>query len=149
RVGLSATVADPDAYRGWLAPWGDLDAVALVAGEAGADPDVTILLPDAERVPWAGHAATWAILQLYEQIRAHRTTLVFTNTLFLAELLFQLLGDANEDKLPIGSLHGSLSKEARRKVEGAMARGELRALVCTASLALGVDWGDIDLVVQM
>ncbi|GAM03978.1 ATP-dependent helicase Lhr and Lhr-like helicase [Novosphingobium sp. MBES04] len=50
---------------------------------------------------------------------------------------------------PIGIHHGSLSKEARRKVEGAMARGELRALVCTASLDLGIDWGDIDLVVQM
>jgi ATP-dependent Lhr-like helicase len=149
RVGLSATVADPDAYRGWLAPWGDLDSVALVAGETGADPDVSILLPNAERVPWAGHAATWAVPQLYEQIRAHRTTLVFTNTRFLAELIFRLLWDANEDKLPIGIHHGSLSKEARRKVEGAMARGELRALVCTASLDLGVDWGDIDLVVQM
>ncbi len=79
----------------------------------------------------------------------HRTTLVFANTRFLAEYLFQLLWDANEDKLPIGIHHGSLSKEARRKVEGAMARGELRALVCTSSLDLGVDWGDIDLVVQM
>ncbi|MDY7099426.1 MAG: helicase-related protein, partial [Pseudomonadota bacterium] len=55
----------------------------------------------------------------------------------------------NEDHLPIGVHHGSLSKEARRKVEDAMAAGELRALVCTASLDLGVDWGDIDLVVQM
>ena len=79
----------------------------------------------------------------------NRTTLVFTNTRFLAEYIFQLLWDANEDKLPIGIHHGSLSKEARRKVEGAMARGELRALVCTASLDLGVDWGDIDMVVQM
>src|SRR5690606_2536860 len=75
--------------------------------------------------------------------------LVFTNTRFLAEYIFQLLWDANDDNLAIGIHHGSLSKEARRKVEGAMARGELRALVCTASLDLGVDWGDIDLVVQM
>ncbi|HEX7930666.1 MAG TPA: helicase-related protein, partial [Sphingomicrobium sp.] len=89
------------------------------------------------------------IPQLYQEIKAHRTTLIFTNTRFLAEYLFQLLWDANDDKLPIGIHHGSLSKEARRKVEGAMARGELRALVCTASLDLGVDWGDIDLVVQM
>jgi ATP-dependent Lhr-like helicase len=149
RAALSATVADPDGYRSWLAPWGEIDAVALVEGEAGAEPDVSILLPQAERVPWSGHAAAWAIPQLYEQIRAHRTTLVFTNTRFLAEYLFQLLWDANEDHLPIGIHHGSLSREARRKVEGAMARGELRALVCTASLDLGVDWGDIDLVVQM
>ncbi len=149
RAALSATVADPDAYRAWLAPWGEIDTVTLVAGEPGAEPDVAILLPQGERVPWSGHAAAWAIPQLYEQIKAHRTTLVFTNTRFLAEYLFELLWDANDDKLPIGIHHGSLSKEARRKVEGAMARGELRALVCTASLDLGVDWGDIDLVVQM
>jgi ATP-dependent Lhr-like helicase len=59
------------------------------------------------------------------------------------------LWNINEDKLPIGIHHGSLSHEARAKVEAAMARGELRALVCTASLDLGIDWGDIDLVVQM
>ncbi|MDD3800372.1 MAG: DEAD/DEAH box helicase, partial [Novosphingobium sp.] len=149
RAALSATLADPDAYRGWLAPWGEIDTVELVEGEPGADPQVEILLPVEERIPWSGHAATWAIPQLIEQIRAHRTTLVFTNTRFLAEYIFQELWDANEDNLPIGIHHGSLSKEARRKVEGAMARGELRALVCTASLDLGIDWGDIDLVVQM
>ncbi|RIV93381.1 ligase-associated DNA damage response DEXH box helicase [Aurantiacibacter xanthus] len=153
RVGLSATVADPGGYRGWLAPQsdlgGDLDSVAMVEGEEGAAPELEILLPDGERVPWGGHAATWAIPQLYKRIAANRTTLVFTNTRFLAEYLFQHLWDANEDNLPIGIHHGSLSKEARRKVEGAMARGELRALVCTASLDLGVDWGDVDLVVQM
>ncbi len=149
RSALSATVADPEAFRGWLAPWGDVDAVALVDGEAGAAPEVAILLPEAGTVPWSGHAASWAIPQLYQAIRDNRTTLVFTNTRFLAEYLFSLLWDANDDKLAIGIHHGSLSKEARRKVEGAMARGELRALVCTASLDLGVDWGDIDLVVQM
>jgi len=74
---------------------------------------------------------------------------VFCNTRFLAEFIFQQLWDANEDHLPIGIHHGSLSKEARRKVESAMADGRLRALVATASLDLGVDWGDVDLVVQM
>ena len=150
RAALSATLADPESFRAWLAPWGDIDSTALVEGEAGAPAEVEILLPDqGQRVPWGGHAAAWALPQLYEAIRRNRTTLVFTNTRFLAEYIFQLLWDANEDKLPIGIHHGSLSKEARRKVEGAMARGELRALVCTASLDLGVDWGDIDMVVQM
>ena len=149
RVALSATLADPDAYRGWLAPWGEIDRVELVEGERGADPQVEILLPREARIPWSGHAATWAIPQLIEQIAKHRTTLIFTNTRFLAEYVFQELWTANEANLPIGIHHGSLSKEARRKVEGAMARGELRALVCTASLDLGIDWGDIDLVVQM
>jgi ATP-dependent Lhr-like helicase len=149
RAALSATVADPQAFREWLAPWGEIDSVQLVEGEPGAPAEVEILLPIEERVPWGGHAATWAIPQLYEIIRRNRTTLIFTNTRFLAEYIFQNLWDANEDTLPIGIHHGSLSKEARRKVEGAMARGELRALVATASLDLGVDWGDIDCVVQM
>ena len=154
RAALSATVANPLGFREWLAPQdpaggGEIERVRLVAGEQGAAPQVEILLPEEERVPWGGHAATWAIPQLYEQIRANQLTLVFTNTRFLTEYIFQHLWDVNEDKLPIGIHHGSLSKEARRKVEGAMARGELRALVATASLDLGVDWGDIDCVVQM
>jgi ATP-dependent helicase Lhr and Lhr-like helicase len=146
---LSATVANPQGFREWLAPWGEIDAVELVEGEPGAPAEVEILLPEEASVPWGGHAATWAIPQLYQEIKRNTTTLVFTNTRFLAEYIFQELWDANDDNLPIGIHHGSLSKEARRKVEGAMARGELRALVATASLDLGVDWGDIDLVVQM
>lgn len=149
RVALSATIADAAGFRAWLAPGGDPEAVTLVEGEKGAAPEVSVLLPEEQRVPWSGHAATWAIPQLMAAIKANRTTLVFANTRFLAELIFRLLWDANEETLPIGIHHGSLSKEARRKVEGAMARGELRALVCTSSLDLGVDWGDIDLVVQM
>ncbi len=149
RVGLSATLGDPQAFREWLAPDGDGEAVALVQGEPGAAPQVEVLVPQGEVMPWGGHAARWAVAQVHDQIKAHRTTLVFTNTRFLAEYIFQALWEANDDNLPIGIHHGSLSREVRRKVEGAMARGELRALVCTASLDLGVDWGDIDLVIQM
>ncbi|MBN8485955.1 MAG: ligase-associated DNA damage response DEXH box helicase [Sphingomonadales bacterium] len=149
RVGLSATLADPRDFAGWLAPRGEADSVAIVEGEAGAPPELAILLPDEARVPWGGHAAAWAVPQLYDEIQRNRTTLIFCNTRFLAEFIFQQLWNVNEAVLPIGIHHGSLSKEARRKVEGAMARGELRALVATSSLDLGVDWGDIDLVVQM
>lgn len=149
RSALSATVARPEAFREWLAPWGEIDAVVMVEGEKGADPQIEILLSEEQRVPWGGHAATWAIPQLMQLIEANRTTIIFTNTRFLAEYTFQNLWDVNEANLPIGIHHGSLSKEARRKVEGAMARGELRALVATASLDLGVDWGDVDCVVQM
>jgi ATP-dependent helicase Lhr and Lhr-like helicase len=149
RVGLSATLADPQAFAAWLAPHGRAQDVTIVEGEKGAEPELSILLPEAARVPWGGHAAAWAVPQLIEAIRANRTTLIFCNTRFLAEFIFQKLWEANDANLPIGIHHGSLSKEARRKIEGAMARGELRALVCTASLDLGVDWGDIDLVVQM
>jgi ATP-dependent helicase Lhr and Lhr-like helicase len=148
RVALSATVADADSYRAWLAPYGDIETVRLVEGEAAADPDLTILLPEG-RVPWAGHSGLYAIPQVLAEIARNRTTLVFCNTRFLAEFIFQKLWNENEDKLAIGIHHGSLSVEARRKVEGAMAQGKLRALVCTSSLDLGVDWGDVDCVIQM
>lgn len=154
RAALSATVADPDDFRAWLAPYGDIDTVTHVLGEEGAPADIAIMIPetpegDKIRVPWAGHAGVYAIPQVMEQIKANRMTLVFTNTRFLAEFIFQKLWDINEETLHIGIHHGSLSKEARRKVENAMATGKMRALVCTASLDLGVDWGDIDCVIQM
>ena len=154
RVALSATLANPLSFQEWLSAQpaddtGEIQKADLVLGEDGAEPEVDILLPIEERVPWGGHAGRWAVGQLMEAIAANRTTLVFTNTRFLAEFIFQCLWEVNEDNLPIGVHHGSLSKEARRRVEDAMAAGELRALVCTASLDLGVDWGDIDLVVQM
>ena len=148
RVALSATVADPDGYRAWLAPDGDIDAVDLVLGEAGADPRIDILLPN-DRVPWMGHSGRYAAEQVMAAIAAHRTSIIFCNTRSLAELIFQDLWKVNVDGLPIGVHHGSLAREARRKVEQAMADGRLRALVATASLDLGVDWGDVDCVIQM
>ncbi|WP_082731163.1 MULTISPECIES: ligase-associated DNA damage response DEXH box helicase [unclassified Sphingomonas] len=148
RVALSATVADADGYRAWLAPDGDIDRVTKVLGEAGAAPVIHIALPQ-DRVPWSGHSGRYAAPQVMAEIETHRTTLVFCNTRGLAELIFQDLWKANELKLPIGIHHGSLAREARRKVEQAMADGKLRALVATASLDLGVDWGDVDCVIQM
>ncbi|WP_281253240.1 ligase-associated DNA damage response DEXH box helicase [Sphingomonas lenta] len=148
RVALSATVADPDGYRAWLAPDGDIDAVSLVRGEPGADPNIDILLPQ-DRIPWSGHSGRYAADQVMREIERRRTTIIFCNTRALAELIFQDLWKANTKGLPIGVHHGSLSVEARRKVESAMADGKLRALVATASLDLGVDWGDVDCVIQM
>ncbi|QQV77085.1 ligase-associated DNA damage response DEXH box helicase [Sphingomonas aliaeris] len=148
RVALSATVDDTDGYRAWLAPDGDIDQVMLVKGENGADPNIAILLPEG-RVPWSGHSGRYAAEQVMAEIETHKTSIVFCNTRSLAELIFQDLWKVNAMSLPIGVHHGSLSLEARRKVEGAMAAGKLRGLVATASLDLGVDWGDVDLVIQM
>ena len=148
RVALSATVADVDAYRAWLAPDGDINAVTPVMGEAGADPNVAILIPEG-RIPWSGHSGKYAAKQVMAEIERRATTLVFCNTRGLAELIFQELWSANEGNLPIAIHHGSLSIDARRKVESAMAAGKLRGLVATASLDLGVDWGNVDCVIQM
>jgi ATP-dependent Lhr-like helicase len=148
RVGLSATISDPDAYRSWLAPDADMELVDLVLGDPGAEPDLSILIPE-NKIPWGGHSGYHAIADVMRLIEQHRTTLVFSNTRGLAELIFQKLWDENEQGLPIGIHHGSLSVEARRKVEAAMAAGKLRGLVATASLDLGIDWGNVDLVIQM
>jgi len=148
RVGLSATISDPDAYRSWLAPDADMDLIDVVLGDPGAEPDLSILIPE-NKIPWGGHSGYHAIADVMRLIEQHRTTLVFSNTRGLAELIFQKLWDENEQGLPIGIHHGSLSVEARRKVEAAMAAGKLRGLVATASLDLGIDWGDVDLVIQM
>src|SRR5690349_11043680 len=148
RVGLSATISDPDAYRSWLAPDADMDLIDVVLGDPGAEPDLSILIPE-DKIPWGGHSGYHAIADVMRLIEEHKTTLVFCNTRGLAELTFQKLWDVNEQALPIGIHHGSLAVEARRKVEGAMAEGRLRGLVATASLDLGIDWGDVDLVIQM
>lgn len=148
RVALSATIADPTPYSAWLAPDSDADKVRLIDGEAGAPPAISILLPQG-RVPWAGHSGRYAAPQVMAEIEAHATTLVFSNTRGLAELIFQDLWKVNANQLPIGIHHGSLDIAARRKVENAMATGRLRGLVATASLDLGVDWGNVDCVIQM
>ena len=145
RVGLSATVNEPDLLRRWLAPGDESD---LVLGEPGAPPVIDVLLSHGE-VPWAGHTAQHAMQEVYDVIRQARTALVFVNTRWQAEFAFQELWRLNEDNLPIALHHGSLAAEQRRKVEAAMARGDLRAVVCTSTLDLGIDWGDVDLVIQL
>ncbi len=145
RVGLSATVDDPDLVRKWL---GAGEAVDLVLGSGGAQPVVEVLVSGG-RVPWAGHTAEHAMAEVYEIIKQSQTALIFVNTRFQAEFAFQRLWELNDDGLPIALHHGSLSAEQRRKVEAAMARGALRAVVCTSTLDMGIDWGDVDLVIQL
>jgi ATP-dependent helicase Lhr and Lhr-like helicase len=147
RIGLSATVADPDALRAWLVPSGAPPA-PLVLGRPGAAPNIRIL-KSVERVPWSGHSALYAIPEVYDEIRKARMTLVFVNTRSQAEMVFQSLWEANDDHLPIALHHGSLDVGQRRKVEAAMAAGKLRAVVCTSTLDLGIDWGDVDLVIHV
>ena len=150
RVGLSATVAHRDPLLAYLSAEGRADAgdVDLVSGGEAAKPEVTILLPRG-RMPWSGHMAVFALPEVYEAVKAARTAIVFVNTRAQAEIVFQELWRLNEDNLPIGLHHGSLAVEQRRKVEAAMARGALRAVVATSSLDLGIDWAAVDLVVQV
>lgn len=146
RVGLSATVEDPPALAAFLAR--HPEPCAILQADPGPDPDIS-MLQTRQSAPWAGGGGRYAIPDVLELVRAHGTTLIFHNTRAQAELFFHDLWLANEDGLPIGIHHGSLAREQRQKVEAAMAAGALRAVVCTGSLDLGIDWGDVDLVVQV
>ncbi len=147
RVGLSATVADPAALARWLGS-GLSQPATRIAGHGGAAPKIDIATPGAPQ-PWSGHMALHALPEVYRQICEAATAIVFVNTRAQAELVFRELWRLNDQRLPIALHHGSLAAEQRRKVEAAMAAGRLRAVVATSSLDLGIDWGAVDLVIQV
>ncbi|WP_370276649.1 ligase-associated DNA damage response DEXH box helicase [Roseovarius indicus] len=146
RVGLSATVEDPAAIARLLAC--HPDPCDILQADPGPEPDIAMLETE-ERPPWSGGGAAYSIPAVLDQIRRHRTTLIFHNTRAQAEIFFHNLWLANEESLPIGIHHGSLDRVQRERVEAAMQQGLLRAIVCTGSLDLGIDWGDVDLVIQV
>ncbi|MGJ5619348.1 ligase-associated DNA damage response DEXH box helicase [Sulfitobacter sp. MF3-043] len=146
RVGLSATVDDPAAIAHLMAR--HPDPCEILLADPGPAPDIQMLRTE-EAPPWSGGGAAYAIPAVLEQIKQHNTTLIFHNTRAQAEIFFHNLWLANDEGLAIGIHHGSLDRVQRARVEGAMVRGELRAIVCTGSLDLGIDWGDVDLVIQI
>ncbi len=146
RVGLSATVEDPDAVARILAK--NPDPCAILKADPGPDPDIQMLTTEAPP-PWSGGGGKYAMQAVLDQVKAHNTTLIFHNTRAQAELFFHHLWLANEDQIPIGIHHGALAREQRDRVEQAMVNGDLKAIVCTGSLDLGIDWGDVDLVIQV
>lgn len=148
-IGLSATVAEPMELRQWLAPQHcDTGPAGVITVSGGAKPDIAILHAQ-ERIPWSGHSAQYAMPELYEILKQHQTTLIFVNTRSQAERIFQELWSINDDNLPIALHHGSLDAGQRRRVEAAMSENRLRAVVATSTLDLGIDWGDVDLVVHV
>lgn len=151
-IGLSATVARPSELRAYLeaqtAGHGRIALADLVVARGGAKPRIEILELE-QPTPWSGHTARHAIPSIYEAIGRNKLSLVFVNTRMQAELVFQELWRINEDNLPIALHHGSLDQAQRRKVEAAMAAGQLRGVVATSTLDLGIDWGDVDLVINV
>ena len=146
-IGLSATIAKPEEMRGWLAT--DTGCVEIVQPRLDKKIHIDILETADSYLPWAGHSALYAAAEIYALIKANRPSLVFVNTRAQAEMMFQALWRENNLNLKIGLHHGSLDVGQRRRIEAAMAGSELDAIVATSSLDLGIDWADIQLVIQI
>ena len=164
RIGLSATQKPIELVAGLLV------GTRTVADRHGRSrPDCTIVdtghrraldialeLPDGELEAMMSHAQMGSVLdRIAELVVEHRTTIVFVNTRRLAERLAHELGerlvdpDVPEAESPVAAHHGSLSKDRRLRVESRLRAGELKALVATASLELGIDIGPVELVCQI
>ncbi len=157
RVGLSATQRPIETVAGLLVGTrvderGTLDC-AIVDGGHQRALDLHLELPDGELEAVASHTQMDRVLdRIADLVMQHRTTLVFVNTRRLAERLAHELGerltnDGHDDV--VAAHHGSLSKDRRHRVERRLRAGELRAVVATASLELGIDVGPVELVCQI
>ncbi|WP_454254916.1 ligase-associated DNA damage response DEXH box helicase [Pseudomonas sp. Marseille-Q8238] len=110
----------------------------------------TLLPPGIERFPWAGHLGLRMLPQVVDEVESSGTSLLFTNTRSQAEIWYQALLDARPDWAGLIALHhGSLSREVRDWVELGLKEGRLKAVVCTSSLDLGVDFLPVERVLQI
>ncbi|WP_295994125.1 ligase-associated DNA damage response DEXH box helicase [Rugamonas sp.] len=144
--GLSATLGNLDRAREVLMPDG-----VIVEGHVKKEILVDTLIPDhPSRFPWGGHLGMRMLPAVIAQIERHVATLVFTNTRSQAELWYQNMLDARPDWAGLIALHhGSLDREVRDWVEQGLKQGRLKAVVCTSSLDLGVDFLPVERVLQI
>jgi ATP-dependent Lhr-like helicase len=149
--GLSATMGNLDEARSVLLGSSDAEQGVLVEGDLKKRIQVDCLVPgNVSRFPWAGHLGLQMLQPVIDEIEKHAATLVFTNTRSQSELWYQNLIEARPDWAGLIALHhGSLDREVREWVEGGLKRGELKAVVCTASLDLGVDFLPVERVLQI
>ena len=146
KLALSATVDRPQEIAGFISE--NDNNCPIIFAEPGPDPNISMLHTTASP-PWSGAGATYAVPDVLEQISKHKTTLIFHNTRAQAEIFFHNLWLNNQDNLPVAIHHGSLDLAQRKRVEAAITKGELRAVVCTGTLDLGIDWNEVDLVIQV
>jgi ATP-dependent Lhr-like helicase len=147
RVGLSATQRPIETVGKLLV--GDRELPAIVDAGHQRALDLALELPDSELEAVAsGEQMSEVLDRIAELVTEHRTTIVFVNTRRLAERLAHNLGERLGDDV-VAAHHGSLSKERRHRVETRLRAGDLKALVATASLELGIDIGPVELVCQI
>jgi ATP-dependent Lhr-like helicase len=147
--GVSATLGNLSEAAECLL--GVAQSPAIVRGVADKLVVIDTALPETmHRFPWAGHFGTQMVPRVIDCIEESRSCLVFTNTRAMAEIWFQQILTLRPDwHGQIGLHHGSLDRAERDAVESGIKSGDLRAVVCTSSLDLGVDFTPVDRVVQI
>jgi ATP-dependent Lhr-like helicase len=149
RIGLSATQRPISLLAGMLCGMAAPAGCAIVDTGHRRHLDLGLELPQGELEAIASGDQMGDVLdRIADLVRGHHTTLVFVNTRRLAERLAHQLGERLGDDV-VSAHHGSLSKDRRSKVESRLRAGDLKALVATASLELGIDIGPVDLVCQV
>lgn len=123
----------------------------LIKSDIKKEIEVKSLIPlEMESYPWAGHLGLRMVLPVLEIIRTSKTTLIFTNTRAQCEIWYQRLLDEDPDLAGLIAMHhGSISRELRDWVEDALYEGRLKAVVCTSSLDLGVDFRPVETIIQI
>jgi ATP-dependent Lhr-like helicase len=148
--GLSATLGDLGAARDALFGAAAGDAVMVRGAEPKAIVIDTLIPPTMERFPWGGHIGLKLLPEVIAEIERSATTLVFTNVRSQAEIWYQALLAARSDWAGVLALHhGSLDREQRDWVEAGLKAGTLKAVVCTSSLDLGVDFLPVERILQI
>ncbi len=146
--GLSATLGNLDEALAVLLGGG---SGRMIHGPAPREITIeSVVPPTIERFPWAGHLGTRLLGPVLEAIERAQTTLLFTNTRSQAEIWYRAIAEARLDwidKLAIH--HGSIAMSLRRRIEAAVQARELKCVVCTSSLDLGVDFAPVDQVIQI
>ena len=144
-IGLSATLKNTNLAKKYLS---NNKNTKLVSTHSKAAPEITIL-NSGNRIPWSGHSPRYALSEIYSEILKFKSSILFVNTRAQAEILFESLWAINNKNKKIAIHHGSLEKELRKKVEKEIVEGHVECVVATSSLDLGLDWGNIDLVMQI
>jgi ATP-dependent Lhr-like helicase len=150
--GISATIGNMDqAIEALLGDYYHERKFTVVKADVEKKVEVVSVLPESlEKMPWSGHLGIHLLQRVIEIVNQSTTTLIFTNTRSFAEIWYQkLLDKAPELSGLIAMHHGSISQELRNWVEDQLHEGKLKAVVCTSSLDLGVDFRPVETVIQV
>lgn len=148
--GITATIGNLEEAKNVLLPYPDLKVTQITAKQKKKLDIISVLPDEVEVLPWAGHLGAKMANKILPIIDENTTTLIFTNTRGQAELWYQVLLNAQPDLAGLLAIHhGSIDKKLRNWIEDNIASGYLKAVVCTSSLDLGVDFKPVDCVIQI